>query len=136
MTSIQDYRRLCRKHTSKYSWKSSLPPKFNYDKLSVDSPIADLVVSLFRPFIAKYTKKNLQKIFKIILKTQAFLFNRSCKKSLKARLPNIYFDKCHIECYNFYQQCEDYYTIAGAKSLNCILFGAFFLRNCINFLWQ
>ena len=41
-----------------------------------------------------------------------------------------------MECYNFCQQCEDHFTIAGAKGLNRILFIASFLCDRINFCWQ
>ena len=41
-----------------------------------------------------------------------------------------------MEYYNFYQQCEDHFAIAGAKSPNRIPFAASFLRDRINFRWQ
>ena len=41
-----------------------------------------------------------------------------------------------MECYNFCQQCEDYFATAGAIGLNQILFTTFFLWNQINFYWQ
>ena len=41
-----------------------------------------------------------------------------------------------MECYNFCQQCEDYFATAGAKGPNRIPFAASFLRNRINFRWQ
>ena len=128
MTSIQGHGHPCKKRTSE---KSSPPPEFNYDKALVDP-----FVGRSTPLIAKYTKKNLQKIFKIVLKAQAPPYNGLYKKLLKARSPGIYCNKSHIESYNFYQKCEDYFATAKAKALNCILFIASFLHDHINFRWQ
>ena len=58
------------------------------------------------------------------------------EKPLKARSPDVYHGKSHIECYNFCQQCEDHFTTAGAKSPNRIPFAASFLQDFINFRWQ
>ena len=41
-----------------------------------------------------------------------------------------------MECYNFCQQCEDHFGIAGAKDPNYIFFATSFLRDRINFCWQ
>ncbi len=41
-----------------------------------------------------------------------------------------------MECYNFCQQCEDYFATYAATGPNRIPFGASFLRNRINFRWQ
>ncbi len=41
-----------------------------------------------------------------------------------------------MECYNFCQQCEDYFAICGATGPNQIQFAASFLRDRINFHWQ
>ena len=38
----------------------------------------------------------------MILKTQISLFDGSCKKFLKARSSDVYYDKFYMECYNFY----------------------------------
>ncbi len=41
-----------------------------------------------------------------------------------------------MECYNFCQQCKDYFVTCGATRPNQIPFAAFFLRDQINFRWQ
>ncbi len=41
-----------------------------------------------------------------------------------------------MKCYNFYQQCEDYFATARATEPNQILFATSFLWNQINFHWQ
>ena len=41
-----------------------------------------------------------------------------------------------MACYNFCQQCKNYFATAGAKKPNRIFFAAFFLLNCISFRWQ
>lgn len=105
----------------------------NYDKPPVDFPIIDLIVGFFGPFIAKYMEENLQKILKTVLKACAPLSDRPCKKPLKVRSLDVYYNKFHIEWYNFYQQCKDHFATAKTKSLNHIFFAAFFLHNCINF---
>ena len=52
---------------------------------------------------------------------------------LKARLPDIYWGNNHITCYNFCQQCEDYFATARAKRPNRIPFAVFFFCDHISF---
>lgn len=58
------------------------------------------------------------------------------KRPLKAPLPDLYFGKSHMECYHFYQQCEDHFDTAGATGTNRIPFAASFLRGRISFRWH
>ena len=67
--------------------------------IQVDS----LVVKPSKPPIAKYTEKNLQKILRLVLETQAPSSDGPRKKLLKIRSPDVYYGKSHIECYNFCQ---------------------------------
>ena len=53
----------------------------------------------------------------------------------KAQSPDIYRNKTHIECYNFFQQCKDYFATAGATELKQVLFAATFLKNTAMFCW-
>lgn len=78
-------------------------PKSNYNKHLFDSLIIDFIVDFSRLSIAKSTEKDLQKIFRLVLKTQALFFNELCKKLFKIKSPNLYCGKSHIEFYNFYQ---------------------------------
>ena len=41
-----------------------------------------------------------------------------------------------MDCYNFCQQCEDYFATAGTTGPIRILFAASSLRDRINFRWQ
>ena len=87
--------------------------------------------------IARYSKKDLQWIFKTVLETTALglalqplvFLNGPLTKFLKARFPNLYYSKTHIECYNFCQQCKDHFTIARARGHNQVLFVAIFLQD-------
>ena len=49
------------------------------------------------------------------------------KQSLKAWFPDLYYGNLHMDCYQFCQQCKDYFETAGAKRPNKILFAALFL---------
>ena len=128
MTSIRGRGRPCRECISKSPLVSSSLPESSHDKAPAN-PLAESLV-------AKYTEKDLQKILRIVLKARAPPSDGTRKKLLKARSLDIYCGKSHIECYNFCQQCEDYFATAGAKGPNCILFATSFLRDRINFRWQ
>ena len=129
ITSIQSRGRPRRERTSKGLLESSPPPESSHDKTPANSPTV-------KSPIAKYTKEDLQKIFKTVFKAQALPFYNVCKKTLKAKSPDIYCGNSHMECYNFCQQYEDLFTTAGAKGPNRILFAELFLHNHINFCWQ
>ena len=93
MTLIQGRERLYRVRTSN---GSSPPPKFINDEIPVNPPTIE-------PPVAKYTEKDLQKILRTVLKTQAPPSDGIREKLLKARLPNVYYGNSHMECYNFCQ---------------------------------
>lgn len=57
-------------------------------------------------------------------------------RSLKARNPDLYYGTLHMDCYHFYQQCEDHFKTAGAKGHRRVPCAASFLRGKINFRWQ
>ena len=57
------------------------------------------------------------------------------ERPLKARTPETYSGKSHIDCYHFCQQCEDYFKTSGATEMNCTLFAAIFLRGSISLKW-
>ena len=128
MTSIRGRGRSCRKRTSKDLSESLLPPESNHDEAPINL--------LAEPPITKYTEEDLQKIFRMVFKARALPFDGPREKPLKARSPDVYCVKSHMECYNFCQQCEDHFATAGAKSPNRIPFTAFFLHDRINFCWQ
>ena len=84
--------------------------------------------------MAKYSKKHLQQIFKTVLEAenpalspQPFIFSDGpCERLVKARFFDFYRVKTNIECYNFCQQCKDYFATTGAKGHNRIPFATNF----------
>ena len=71
---------------------------------------------LVLPFVsanltAKYSKKDLQRIFQTVLEAKApasapqplVFLDGPCERPLKVRFPDLYYNKTHIKCYNFYQ---------------------------------
>ncbi len=55
---------------------------------------------------------------------------------LKAKTPDVYCGRSHMECYTFCQQCKDHFATCGATGPYQILFAASFLWDWINFHWQ
>ena len=113
MTSIQSRGRPCREHASEGLSGSSPPPESSYDEALVNP-------SAVEPPVAKYTEEDLQRIFRTVLEARAPPSNGACEKPLKARSPDVYRGKSHMECYNFCQQCEDHFATARAKGPNRI----------------
>ena len=96
--------------------------------------------------VAKYTDADLQRATKLALK----LFVQGQKwaqsqmappalepreRTFKARFPDHYYSNSPMDCYQFCQQCEDYFETAGAKRLNKIPFAALFLRGSVTQQW-
>ena len=50
----------------------------------------------------------------------------------KARIPETYSEKSHIDCYHFCQQYEDYFETSGATEMNRTFFVAIFLCDPIS----
>ena len=86
----------------------------------------------------------MQRIFKIVLEARAPapapapapVVSEVLRDKLKARSPDVYCGKSHIDCYNLCQQCEDYFASAGAMGPTRIPFATSFLRDRISFRWQ
>ena len=93
--------------------------------------------------IPKYSEDNLKRIFKAVLEARvpapapalvpAPVVSEVPQEKLKARFPDVYCRKSHMDCYNFCQQCEDYFATAGAMGPTQIPFAASFLRDWISF---
>ncbi len=77
-------------------------------------------------------QKNMDHLLQTLLQASK---DRSRDK-LKAKTPDVYCGKSHIECYNFCQQYEDHFATCGATRPHQIPFAASFLRDRINFRWQ
>ena len=48
-------------------------------------------------------------------------------RPLKAKVPDVYYSRSYIDCFPFYQQCEDYFESVGATRANRTSFAASFL---------
>ena len=59
-----------------------------------------------------------------------------CERPLKAWFLDIYRGKTYLECYNFFQQCEDHFAITGTTGSNRVPFAATFLKDTALFCWQ
>ena len=91
------------------------------------------------PILAlKYSEADLMRILKIFLETkgQEPKAKVSRKQPLKAKVPDIYFRKTHMDYYHFFQQYKDYFETAGAIGSNCTPFTVSFLCGKINFWWH
>ena len=54
------------------------------------------------------------------------------KQQFKARSPETYSEKSHMDCYHFCQQCKDYFETLSATGMNRISLAASFLRGIIS----
>ena len=75
------------------------------------------------------------KMFMEITQAQTQALVEPQKQPLKARSPKTYSGKSHMDCYHFYQQCENYFEILGATGMNCTPFAASFFRGTISLRW-
>ena len=75
------------------------------------------------------------KVFIEMTQAQVQALAKPQKHPFKARAPKIYSGKSHMNCYNFCQQCEDYFETSGVTGINCISFAATFLRSPISLKW-
>ena len=50
----------------------------------------------------------------------------------KARFPDLYYEKSHLDCYRFCQQCEDHFDRARTNEENHTPFVASFLQDSIS----
>ena len=91
------------------------------------------------PILAlKYSKADLMRILKIFSETKGQEPKAEVprERPLKAKVPDVYFGKSHMDCYHFCQQCEDHFETAGATGSTRTPFAASFLRGKINFRWH
>ncbi len=79
--------------------------------------------------VARYTQKNMDHLLNTFLQAS----KGESGDKLKAKTPDIYRGRSHMEYYNFCQQCEDHFATCGAIGPNQIPFAASFLRDQINF---
>ena len=100
--------------------------------------------------IPKYSEDDLQKILNIVLEARAPIpapdlvpalvpapvVSKVLREKLKAHSLDVYRGKFHMDCYNFCQQCKNYFATAGATGPTRILFAVSFFRDRISFRWQ
>ena len=142
MTSVRGRGRPRRERPSIAPPDSSPPPESD-DNLSdqrAGPPGANLPIAVVPAAalpVPKYNKKDLQRILKTVLEARApTTFKEPRDKPLKVRSLDVYRGNSHMECYNFCQQCENYFATAEARGANRIPFAASFLRDQISFRWQ
>ena len=158
MTSVRGRRRLCRERSSvapSVAPPDSSPPPESGDELS-DQPVGPSTklpvanAPAAANSIPKYSEDDLQRILRTVLEARvpvpapvpapapapAPIVAEAPREKLKARSPDVYRGKSHMDCYNFCQQCEDYFATAGATGPTRIPFAASFLRDRISFRWQ
>ena len=70
-----------------------------------------------------------------ITQAQAQALKEPRERPVKARFSKIYSEKSHIDCYQFYQKCEDYFKILGVTEMNCTPFVISFFRGTVSFRW-
>lgn len=85
------------------------------------------------PALDKYTDEDLQRITKLCMDSllqgqgQSQANQKPQERPFKARFPDLYFGKSHMDCYHFCQQCGDHFNTAQATGTNRTSFAASFL---------
>ena len=162
MTSVRGRGRPRREHSSaapSVALSDSFLSLKSSDELSdqparpsgMKSPVANALAATSVP---KYSEDNLQRILKADLEAQAPIptpapvpalapilalapiVAKAPWEKLKACSLDVYCGKSHINCYNFCQQCEDYFATVEAMRLTRIFFTTSFLQDRISFRWQ
>ena len=83
---------------------------------------------LFKQFIKAYLEAQVPSRTEVDPKPR--------EQPLKAQFLNFYYCNLHMDCYQFCQQCENHFKIAGAKKPNKILFAALFLYGSVTQQWH
>ena len=159
MTSVRGRGRLYRKHYSVAPFVApsitppdSFPPPESGDELS-DQPArssrvkSHVAKASTTTSVLKYSEDDLQRILKAVLEaeapipisipapTPALIVAETPWEKRKVRSPDVYRGKSYVDCYNFCQQCENYFATAETTGLTRTPFAMFFLRDRISFRW-
>ena len=141
MTSVQERGCPCWEHPFVTSFvvlsDLSLPPKSEFSKyLNGPSKTKPLVaiVPVVATNVPKYFEEKLAEIIMTVLEAQALastlapapIISEVLRDKLKAHSPDVYHEKFHMDCYNFCQQCEDYFATIGATEPTQIPFAVSF----------
>ena len=89
------------------------------------APVSVPTNELFKKFIKAYLESN-QGLKQPLAER---------KRAFKAKVPEVYYGKLHIDCNYFCQQYKDHFETAGATGTNWTLFAAFFLCGNISMRW-
>ena len=79
--------------------------------------------------------KLFKKFKKAYLETNQKPRQSECEQTFKAKVPEKYYGRSHMDCYHFCQQCEDHFETVRATEFNWILFAASFLCRNISVCW-
>ena len=92
--------------------------------------------ALIPPLVPPPTKDFFTKFMKVFMEmTQAQPLAEPWEHPLKARTPENYWGKSHMECYHFCQQCKNHFEIFGVTGVNRTPFAALFLYGFISLRW-
>ena len=107
------------------------------EKSTLASSHASVFTLVESTLALKYSKADLMRIVKIFSETKGQELKAKVprKRPLKAKIPNIYFEKLHMDFYHFCQQCEDHFKKVDATGSNRTPFVALFFCGKINFWW-
>ena len=83
------------------------------------------------------TNELFKKFMKAYLESNQRLKQSSAEyeQPLKAKVPEVYHNKLHMDCYHFCPQCKDHFETIGATGTNRTSFTAFFLCGNISMHW-
>ena len=110
-----------------------LAKRFNAKSDEASAPLEAFtlpLVPLMENFFTKFMK-----VFMKTTQAQAQALAKPWKRPLKARTPNTYFVKSHMDCYHFCQQCENYFKTSGAIEMNYTPFATTFLHGTVGLRW-
>ena len=76
-----------------------------------------------------------KKFMKAYLETNQGPRQPEHKRNFKAKVPEVYYGKSHMDCYYFCQQCKDHLETVRATEFNRTPFAASFFRENISVRW-
>ena len=91
----------------------------------IPAPAPPSSKKLFKQFVRAYLKSN----------QEPKQPSTERKQFLKAKVPEMYYSKSHMDCYHFCQQCKDHFKTTGAIGTNRTPFAASFLHGNISVRW-
>ena len=80
-------------------------------------------------------EKLFKKFMKAYIETNQGSRQLEREHTLKAKVPEVYYGKLHMDYYHFGRQYKDYFETAGATGFNWTPFAASFLRGNISIRW-